>query len=300
LVNQVWAKAEYDKFILPWLDESLQAKGLKPAIRFYDENKQLQDEIAWSQRDLKDAQVWFVSNQSGQVKSLDVQLRSQYPSLSYWDPQTCRYYRLNAVSQDDMQQTSIKLAANGSAFIVAANTYPAAAEAPQWTVSQENLKAKFKAWNIHFRRLDKTLEKSSLFDWRTSDDPAIKYYSGEADYQTTFTCKAPKNAKRVYLKLEDVNVIASVKVNGKDCGIVWAAPYLIDVTDALKKGKNRLEISMANTWYNYSQAVNYGIIKDENYWTNGRTWDYKEGKVLKTEDLQPSGLFGEVQLIVEK
>ncbi|MBR0452309.1 MAG: hypothetical protein IIX29_00005, partial [Bacteroidales bacterium] len=238
--------------------------------------------------------------QSGQVKNLDVQLRSQYTCLSYWDPQTSRYYRLNSVSQDDMQQTSIKLAANGSAFIVAANTYPDAAEAPQWTVSQENLKAKFKAWNIHFRRLDKTLEKSSLFDWRTSDDPAIKYYSGEADYQTTFTCKAPKNAHRVYLKLEDVNVIASVKVNGKDCGIMWAAPYLIDVTDALKKGKNRLEIAMANTWYNYSQAVNYGIIKDENYWTNGRTWDYKEGKVLKMEDLQPSGLFGEVQLIVEK
>ena len=300
LVNQVWAKAEADKCILPWLDESLQAQGLKPAIRFYDENKQWQDEIAWSQRDLKDAQVWFVSNQSGQVKNLDVQLRSQYTCLSYWDPQTSRYYRLNSVSQDDMQQTSIKLAANGSAFIVAANTYPDAAEAPQWTVSQENLKAKFKAWNIHFRRLDKTLEKSSLFDWRTSDDPAIKYYSGEADYQTTFTCKAPKNAHRVYLKLEDVNVIASVKVNGKDCGIMWAAPYLIDVTDALKKGKNRLEIAMANTWYNYSQAVNYGIIKDENYWTNGRTWDYKEGKVLKMEDLQPSGLFGEVQLIVEK
>lgn len=300
LVNQVWAKAEADQCILPWLEESLQAKGLKPAIRFYDEKQVLQDEIAWSQRDLADAQLWFISNQSGQDKQLQVKLRSDYPCLSYWDPQTSRYYRLDANKTDDLLQTSIQLAANGAGFIVASAAYPAQAEAPQWTLSHQTLKATFKPWDIHFRRLNKTLENVSLFDWRTSDDQAIKFYSGEADYQTTFTCKAPKNAKRVYLKLEDMNVIGRVKVNGQDCGIVWAAPYLIDVTDALKRGKNRLEISMANTWYNYSQAVNYGIIKDENYWTNGRLWDHKEGKVLSTQDLQPSGLFGEIQLIVEE
>lgn len=298
LVRQVWQTAAEKNCILPLKAETLSAYGLEPAIRFYDAQNRVQDRIAWSQRDLKDAQVWFVSNQSGQAKSLDVLLRSDYPALSYWDAQTCRFYRLDAEKKDGRLQTHVELAINGSGFIVASQEDLAMEPAP-WKVETKVLKSQFKPWNIHFARLDKTLKKTELFDWRTSDDASIKYYSGEADYKTTFTYKAPKNAKRIYLKLEDVNVIADVKVNGKDCGIVWASPYLIDVTDALKKGKNTLEISLANTWYNYSQAVNYGIIKDENYWTNGRLWDHKEGKVLKTEDLQPSGLFGNIQLIAE-
>jgi hypothetical protein len=41
-----------------------------------------------------------------------------------------------------------------------------------------------------------------------------------------------------------------VKVNGKAAGMVWAPPYRMDVTAALKPGVNQLEIAVTNEWTN--------------------------------------------------
>ncbi len=303
LVQQVWEHARRQRCLLPLQDETLAAYGLPPAISFYHNRSERFDKIAWSQRDLQDAQVWFISNQSGQPQELTMRLRSQYPCLSLWDAQSKSFYRLESQRSAEALQAQIELAANASAFLVASASWPEGAEAPQWARSQQPLKTDFAPWNILFKRNGKQLLGVQLFDWRLSDDPDIRYYSGEAIYRTTFKCRVPKKAGRVWLKLEDMHVISSVKVNGQDCGIVWAEPYMIDITKALKKGRNSLEISLANTWYNYTQAYNYGLVQDDKYWTNGRQWDYKQdkqGKSIPAVELQPSGLFGQVELIMEQ
>jgi hypothetical protein len=41
-----------------------------------------------------------------------------------------------------------------------------------------------------------------------------------------------------------------VLVNGACLGILWKAPYRIDLTDALKAGANDLEIRVTNLWPN--------------------------------------------------
>ena len=61
---------------------------------------------------------------------------------------------------------------------------------------------------------------------------------------------APLPSHRVYLDLGRVEVMANVKVNGHDLGILWKPPFRVDVTDALHAGENSLEIEVVNLWPN--------------------------------------------------
>jgi hypothetical protein len=36
-------------------------------------------------------------------------------------------------------------------------------------------------------------------------------------------------------------------VNGIDCGLAWAPPYRVKITDALHSGTNKIEIIVSNT-----------------------------------------------------
>jgi hypothetical protein len=50
--------------------------------------------------------------------------------------------------------------------------------------------------------------------------------------------------------LGDVNMVASVIVNGKSVGNLLAPPYCIDLKDAVRSGQNSLEIKVTSTWFN--------------------------------------------------
>jgi hypothetical protein len=81
-------------------------------------------------------------------------------------------------------------------------------------------------------------------------DPGVKYFSGTATYHTAF--QAPKLEKHQSLRLDlgDVQVIAQVKLNGKDLGVLWKPPFSMDVTHLLRSGKNELEVKITNLWIN--------------------------------------------------
>jgi hypothetical protein len=55
---------------------------------------------------------------------------------------------------------------------------------------------------------------------------------------------------QIFLDLGRVAVIAEVKLNGKDLGVLWKPPYRVEVTDALKPGENTLEVRVVNLWVN--------------------------------------------------
>jgi hypothetical protein len=44
-----------------------------------------------------------------------------------------------------------------------------------------------------------------------------------------------------------VGEVAQVVVNGVDCGWAWAPPYVVDVTDSLRAGKNTIDVRVLNT-----------------------------------------------------
>jgi hypothetical protein len=111
-----------------------------------------------------------------------------------------------------------------------------------------------------------------LDDWAKRPEPSIRYYSGTATYRTSF--KIPRgSSKRVHLQLGEVKNIAQVRINGSDAGIVWTAPWRVDIGKFVRSGDNELEIEVVNLWPN--RLIGDGDLPpDQRYTkTNVRTYD---------------------------
>ncbi|MFN6270235.1 MAG: glycosyl hydrolase [Akkermansiaceae bacterium] len=107
-------------------------------------------------------------------------------------------------------------------------------------------------WNVKFpkdRGAPESITMDKLTDWSKHSDLGVKYFSGTATYQNTFTLKAiPKNP--IILDLGSVKEVAVVTVNGKQAGVLWKEPYRIDISSLTQSGENQIEIAVINTWNN--------------------------------------------------
>jgi hypothetical protein len=153
----------------------------------------------------------------------------------------------------------------------------------------------------------------NLISWSDHPDPGVKYFSGTATYSKTLTL-APWGAdQRIYLDLGNVQIMAKVRLNGKDLGILWKTPYRVDITPAAKPGDNALEIDVVNLWVNRligdeqlpedSSRNSNGTIRSWPQWLldgkpspTGR-FTFSSWRLWKKSDpLQESGLLGPVTL----
>ena len=111
-------------------------------------------------------------------------------------------------------------------------------------------------WQLSFppgRGAPASLAFSNLISWSECAEDGVKHFSGTAAYSASFDFPGATpgaNHARCFLNLGQVRVMARVKLNGRDCGIAWKPPYRVDVTDALRAGRNELEIQVANLWPN--------------------------------------------------
>ncbi len=118
----------------------------------------------------------------------------------------------------------------------------------------------------------------SLQDWAAHADAGIRYYSGTATYRKEIDLPSRPGGKRAYLDLGTVRHIADVTLNGVPLGVVWTAPWQIEITEAMRPGKNQLEIAVTNVWANR-------LIGDEQHpadvaWQIGDP-NFKSGYFLK-------------------
>ncbi|MEN8965962.1 MAG: glycosyl hydrolase [Polaribacter sp.] len=148
-----------------------------------------------------------------------------------------------------------------------------------------------KDFKVDFHNKEIGLKEPVIFnklkDWSTSDNEQIKYYSGTATYTKTFTIDELPENQEMYIDLGKVSVMAKVRLNGKDVGGVWIAPYRLNISEAIKKGENTLEIEVVNLWRNQ-------LIKDKQRAEEEKyTWLVTDD-IKPNSKLQPSGLLGPV------
>jgi hypothetical protein len=154
-----------------------------------------------------------------------------------------------------------------------------------------------------------------LISWPDHPDPGVQHFSGTATYRTSFELPAaPGPEARAYLDLGEVAVMARLRLNGHDLGILWKSPFVVDITSALVKGANQLTIDVVNLWINRmigdeslpedTRRLPDGLIAEWPKWllenqprpsgrftfTTWRLWS-------KDDPLVPSGLIGPVRIL---
>lgn len=167
---------------------------------------------------------------------------------------------------------------------------------------------------------------TKLQSLHTHGTAGVKYFSGTCTYSKTIRSLRKSKKRRYFIDLGAVEVIAEVIINDKSLGVLWTRPFVVDATDQLVNGDNKLTIRVTNLWPNrligdeqqpevnkYSQpsgprnsfsALSVGAIQELPDWYKKNEPKPDDGRVAfatwkhytKESPLLESGLIGPVML----
>jgi hypothetical protein len=245
------------------------------------------------------AEIYFVSNNGDEAAKAACTFRVHGRQPELWDPLNGQIRDAAGFTQQSDRRTTVplELEPRGSLFVIFRKPIPLAkngAKTGNFPALAQVMELKG-PWTVKFDSKwggPESVEFPELVDWTKRSEEGIKYYSGKATYVTTFELDAKAGRyphSRIYLDLGELNNVAEVRLNGKDLGVLWSKPFRVEVSAALKSGKNDLEIDIVNLWPN--RLIGDAQLPPEKWFckTNVR-------KFTKDYPLLPSGLLGPVVL----
>ena len=275
--------------------EALQQCGIAPDWSYV---LQQVDPLMFTHRSTEDADIYYVVNRRNVRTTLGVSLRAAGRSVELWDPVSGSVSPTSFTTAGGRTSLTVDLGPVDSVFVVVAGGDPGSATVP--APQRRQIGAVEGAWRVDFQEgkgAPKSVKLPFLESLTDHSDAGVTYFSGTATYRTTFTVEGDWLAQgsRILLDLGDVHDIAEVKINGADAGTVWRAPYRVDLTEALRKGTNTLEVAVTNSWFNREVGdAQPGADKVTYFQPASRV------KVTASTPLLPSGLRGPVRLYQEK
>ena len=233
--------------------------------------------------------IYWVRNFSGKEVDTDIVLRDGKGTLTVMNPVNGKPV------YGALKNGRLHLGADDALFIVAdPAAMPLTEPTPLKPAGEVALDG---PWTVSFEgqdapegtRIWQTL--SSLTD---SDEPHVKYFSGTATYQNTFTLSKKNLPAGLCIDLGEVGQMADVFINGEHVDFLWKAPYKVNFEGQLKPGKNTIEVKVVNTWVNR-------LIGDGQPGVEGHSFTpvaFYGVKSLSQDmgTLTPSGLMGPVHL----
>ena len=154
-------------------------------------------------------------------------------------------------------------------------------------------------WDVTFdpaMGAPESYDLDKLTSWTDVDNAGIQYYSGKANYSREFIIPQGSLSEHseAFVVFDDIQEMARVFVNGKDCGIVWIPPYRAQVTPHLKPGTNSITVEVINTWNNRIVGDLRNPDHEPFTKTNAKVKFSAESNLLK------SGLMGEAKILFTK
>lgn len=249
--------------------------------------------VLFIHRSLRNGEIYFVSNQSDAPLKIDACFRTAGRRPQLWNPVDGSIRDLEEYSVKD-GKTYIPLEFNEqeSCFIIFDKKgRPARNPEPNFP-ARTLIQSLNGPWTVSFQKerggLSEPLKTDTIGDWCLVE--GLEHYSGLGTYKTSFTLdEIPQG--QVFIQFADIMVTARVRLNGKEVGCLWTTPFRVNVTDALTLGENILEVEVANNWQNRMIGDAQLPEEDRLTWTNKQWW-------FGDESLQPSGLFGPVELFL--
>ena len=245
-------------------------------------------------RRLSDGDVYYVDNRKDRHETVEARFRVMGRAPEIWHADTGTIEPVSYRIANGVTIIPLDFHAEESFFVV----FRKPASSPSLRRSSRVLRrvAGFGGpWSVTFqpgRGAPRSAKLSRLASLSKNARPGIKYFSGIATYRRSFRLPArERNGRPLWLDLGRVGDLAEVHVNGKLVGTIWHTPYRLDIGNAVKPGRNRLEVRVADLWVNR-------LIGDAQPRARKITWTavptYKPDAPLKS-----SGLIGPVTLSVE-
>jgi hypothetical protein len=240
--------------------------------------------FAWSHRRSGSTDIWFISNQTDQPQHFRARFSAEDELPEYFDPVTGLIHAFRAYTADGKTLVTLDFAPGQSLFLVFRKKNEAALQSPD-VASISNISLN-DAWSIRFDPSAggpiNEVKVDGFRSWIAHPMDSIIYYSGTATYVNHFDLTDLSTAPTT-LRLDKLYNLATVRVNGIECGTMWTPPFEIDIFKALRKGRNRIEIDVTNTWHN---RLIYDELLPE---SNRITWTTAPFR-LKGKPLLPAGL----------
>lgn len=304
---------------------ALQSLGISPDF----ESDQA---LNWSHRRDGKGDIYFVANPSDQVVLVTAVFRVKTSACTYWDAEYGAVTRCNSAetTADGRVRLTFPLSASGALFVVFDDDI-IAPDIPQELPLADKAEAIIEGgWTVNFSTpagASQEIIMNPLISWADHPDDSVRHFSGTATYKKHIDIDGLQfpPGKRLFLDLGAVEIMARVRLNGHDLGVLWRPPYQVDITRVSKAGQNVLEIVVVNLWVNrligddalpedserYDDGtrkvgVNNGTLKAWPKWLldskrspAGRQTFVSWRLWRKDEPLTPSGLLGPVRLLTD-
>ncbi len=188
------------------------------------------------------AVVTFVANPTTAPIALHVHAAG---ALEVWDPVRVRRMPLRP-ADTPAETTPLTLAPFEAVFLVPVER----SEGPADGAFSEQDIALRGPWRVQVPGLPEHASTPDPRLW-TAEGAAARGYSGIGVYRHTVHLSAAElEGATATLVLTDVRDIARVVIDGVEAGIVWTAPFELDVTDLLRPGSVTIEVHVATPWRN--------------------------------------------------
>jgi hypothetical protein len=255
--------------------------------------------VRYTHRRDGEVDIYFLGNTQSQPLSANGRFRVTGRRPEWWDAATGRRRALPQFTEaDGVTTVPLAFAPAQSGFVVFRD--PASATTSGNAKNFASLSPVFEvagAWDVSFDPNwggPATVRFERLEDWTKRPEPGIRNYSGTATYRRVFDLDAERLARtrrECYLDVGDVQVMASVRLNGRDLGVAWCAPWQVEIPAGLLRDRgNELEIRVANLWLN-RLIGDAGLPPEQR-----RTWTTRNSFHKETPRV-PSGLLGPVQIL---